>query len=418
MMLAQLKWVALGQVTNLVLPIVLFPLLAHRLGVAGFAAFAVVTGISQYATLGVELGLSHVGMARMSNAEDPDKKTLIFTAILSSKVLLGGLMLAVLALFIHWRAPMPGVSTGMVLALCVGSLLTCILYPAWFFTQAHRQDLNFRISFLSRVGLFASVWVLVQSEQDVWVAVALFNFAFIPVALCHARHWLAHVRPSALLDLAATRAMLRQGLGMSGAAVRETVTSLGIAPLYGMVVGGPAVGMLAFAEKVAKILVLPAPMVASVVMVNRARLLQSALMHRLRRGDRWLLAALMVGCGLIGWGYWAAVSWAIHRWFSAYVEAIALVQVLVAFFPFVYANYLIVSVLHTGLENFTLVGRLSYGYVLLLVVGALACGQVWGSMALVAVMGGAELALFIVLVRGIPGSEPRGDAMKNKDSHD
>lgn len=418
MMFAQLKWVALGQVTNLVLPIMLFPLLAHRLGVAGFAAFAVVTGISQYATLGVELGLSHVGMARMSNTHDSDQKSLIFTAILASKLLLSGLMMAVLAFFIHWRVPMPSFSTGMVLVLCLGSLLTCIVYPAWFFTQAHRQDLNFRISFLSRAGLFAAVWWLVQSEQDVWVAVVLFNFAFIPVALAHAHHWLVHVRPLALLDLAATRAMLRQGLGMSGAAVRETVTSLGLAPLYGMMAGGPAVGMLAFAEKVAKILVLPAPMVASVVMVNRAGLLKSVLMDRLRRGDRWLLAGTIVGCGLIGWGYVAAVSWAVQRWFSAYVEALPVIQILVAGFPFVYANYLIVSVLHTGRENFTLVGRLSYGYVVLLVIGALACGQIWGSTALAVVMGVAELALFIVLLNGILRDGRLGDAMKNKESHE
>lgn len=418
MMMAQLKWVALGQVTNLVLPIVLFPLLAHRLGVAGFAAFAVVTGISQYATLGVELGLNHVGMARMHNAEDPTQKSRIFTAILASKLWLTGLMLVVLAGFIHWRAPMPGFSTGWVLALSAGSLLTCLVYPAWFFTQAHRQDLNFRISFWSRVGLFAAVWWLVQSERDVWVAVALFNFAFIPVGLCHVRHWLIHVDVSTLLDGSATRTMIRQGLGMSGAAVRETVTSLGMAPLYGMMASGPAVGLLAFAEKVAKILVLPAPMVASVVMVNRVRMLQSAWLHRLRQGDRWLVAAMLMGCVLVGWGYAVAVSWAIHRWFSAYVDAIPVIQILVAFFPFVYANYLIVSVLHTGRENFTTVGRLSYAYVLLLIVGAMASGRVWGSMALAAVMGGAELILFIVLLRGMPRGERLGDEMKDKESHE
>lgn len=418
MMLAQLKWVALGQVTNLVLPIVLFPLLAYRLGVDGFAAFAVVTGISQYATLGVELGLSHVGMARMNNTDDPDQKSLIFTAILASKVLLSGLMLGVLGLFIHWREPMHGVSTVWVLILSVGSLLTCIAYPAWFFTQAHRQDLNFRISFLSRTGLFAAIWWLVQSEQDVWVAVALFNFAFVPVALGHAKHWLAYVRPSALLDMAATRAMLRQGLGMSGAAVRETVTSLGLAPLYGLVTGGPAVGILAFAEKAAKILVLPAPMVASVVMVNRARLLRSTMIDRLQRGDRWLLSAIVMGCVLIGVVYVMVVSWAIHQWFLAYVEAIPMIQVLVVFFPFVYANYLIVSFFHTGRENFTFVGRLSYGYVLLLITGALVCGQIWGGMALAAVMGVAELALFIVLLRGVPRGERRDHVMNNKEHHD
>jgi hypothetical protein len=84
----------------------------------------------------------------------------------------------------------------------------------------------------------------------------------------------------------------------------------------------------------------------------------------------------------------------------------------------VYANYLIVSVLHTGRENFALVGRLSYAYVLLLIVGALAGGQVWGSMALAAVMGGAELILFIVLLRGMPGGENLGDEMKDKESHE
>lgn len=399
-MLAQLKWVALGQVTNLVLPIVLFPLLAHRLGVTGFAEFAVVTGISQYATLGVELGLSHVGMARMSNSDEFEKKSLIFTVVLASKVLLSLLVLVMLTIFIHWRNPLPGVPVGVVLLLCAGSLLTCIAYPAWFFTQARRQDLNFRISFLSRIGLFILVWIFVQSDRDIWVAVALFNFAFVPVALCHSGYWLTHIRSSAFFDFSAMRIMLRQGIGMSGAAVRETVTSLGIAPLYGLLVGGPTVGIIAFAEKVAKIIVLPAPMVASVVMVNRVRLLESPLIDRVRRGNLWLLIALVAGCGVIGWIYLVAVTWAVHRWFSSYVEAIELIQLLVVFFPFVYANYMIVSVFHTGNENFSLVGRLSYGYVILLIGWALVCGRLWGSTALVAGMGGAELVLFVVLFCG------------------
>ena len=105
MIRTQLKWVAIGQAANLLLPVLLFPLLAQRLGVQGFAVFAVLTGLSQYSTLVVELGLNHVGLARMNNAATQAGKVQTFSSVQAVKLLLALGVLLVLAGVVAWRSP-------------------------------------------------------------------------------------------------------------------------------------------------------------------------------------------------------------------------------------------------------------------------------------------------------------------------
>jgi O-antigen/teichoic acid export membrane protein len=398
MIRTQLKWVAIGQVANLVLPVLLFPLLAQRLGVQGFAVFAVLTGLSQYSTLAVELGLNHVGLARMNNAAAQADKVRTFSSVQAVKLLLALGVLVILSGVVAWRSPVPGVGLGTVVALCAGSILTCLVYPAWFFTLIQRQDINVQISTLSRLGLAVGVLWGVHSEADVVVAVALFNFAFVPLALLHARHWIGYLRLAGAFDAPSLRATFRAGVSMSGAMVRETVTSLGIAPIYGFFAGTHDVGVFAFAEKLAKIAVLPAPIVASIALVHRERLLAAPVLQRLRRGDVMLWGGLLAAAVLAVVLYGGTAIAVVERAFPAYHAAVPMIGMLVLCFPLVYGNYLLVAVLHTGRENFSLVGRLSYGYVLLLAALSAVLGGLWGGMGLAVALGVAELLLFAALL--------------------
>ncbi len=411
MIRTQLKWVAIGQAANLLLPVLLFPLLAQRLGVQGFAVFAVLTGLSQYSTLVVELGLNHVGLARMNNAATQAGKVQTFSSVQAVKLLLALGVLLVLAGVVAWRSPVPGVGAGTVVVLCAGSILTCLVYPAWFFTLIQRQDINVRISTLSRLGLVVGVLLGVHSEADVVVAVALFNFAFVPLALLHVRHWVGYLRLAGAFDAVRLRATLHAGISMSGAMVRETVTSLGIAPIYGFFAGAHDVGVFAFAEKLAKIILLPAPIVASIALVHRERLLAAPVVRRLWCGDVMCWGGLLAAAALAVALYGGAAVAVVEHGFPAYRAAVPMIEVLVLFFPLVYGNYLLVAVLHTGRENFSLVGRLSYGYVLLLAGLSAALGGLWGGMGLAVALGVAELLLFAALLGtgGGASSSPRAD---------
>ncbi|SIS08560.1 Polysaccharide biosynthesis protein [Sphaerotilus natans] len=399
--MGQLKWVAIGQVVNLILPIILFPVLASRLGVAAFSVFVVLTGVSQYACLGVELGFNHVSLARLRNSRDLDERSIVFSAVFYLKLLLGLLIGVIVAGGLVASGSLSR-SFGEVFALVMGSLLTCVVYPAWYFVVIERQKSNFIISLVSRSLLFLCIWFGVHSAGDVIRAVAAFNYAFVPAGLIFSTAWMGLVRVPWRVPAAEYRRTLSAGLGMSGAMLRETATALGVSPLLGLLLGaGPGIGLLAFAEKIAKIIAIPAPMVASTLMVGwdryrEYRFIAGVLIGRGNLRARLSVAAVTVVALL---GYALTAQWVIGRWFPAYSEAMILITILLIAIPFIYLNYIIVAIDHLSHENFVLVGRVSMLQVMALMLCASLAQFFAGNAATALVVAISEFLLFGFLIR-------------------
>lgn len=396
--MGQLKWVAIGQVANLILPVALFPVLASRLGVADFSTFVVLTGVSQYACLGVELGFNHVCLARLRNARDDDERSIVFSAVFYLKLMLSGLIGTVVAALLV-AVGGTGLGYAKVLILVMGSLLTCVVYPAWYFVVAEKQKSNFLISLASRMLLFLTIWFGVHSGEDVARAVAAFNYAFVPVGLIFSLSWSGLVRVPWRVPSRAYRRLLLSGLGTSGAMLRETATALGVSPVLGLVVGAdPGIGLLAFAEKIAKILAIPAPIVASTLMVGWERYRSHRFMAEfLRGGVRALLPLVMMLTVLAGYGLVA--HWMIGRWFPAYADAFPLIWILLVAIPFIYFNYTLVAIDHLSRENFVFVGRISMIQVIVLMALAIGAQLTGGSGWVATVVVISEVVLSGFLLR-------------------
>lgn len=397
--MGQLKWVAVGQLANLVLPVLLFPVLASRLGVVAFALFVVLTGVSQYAALGVELGLNHVALARLRNAPSPQARAHIFSAVFYLKLGLVVLVDLLVSTAVHALGVVPDTSFPALLVLVGGSLLTCVVYPAWYFVLCERQQVNFLISVLSRSLLFASVWWGVGTGYDVFLAVVLFNFAFVPAGLVFARIWWPLLCRPSQVPAAIYIECLRGGVSMSGAMLRETTTALGISPVLGVICGaGPAIGLLAFAEKMAKIIVIPAPMIASTLMVGWSRYREYPVVSRLLQRDPRVLVpgVLVLLVGLCAYGLLAAEV--IDRWFAIYAPAKGLLAGLLLAVPLAYANYIVVALAYLAREDFSVIGRISSLQVIGLTLCATLAQSFVGPFGVVVCVVMAELAFLVAVV--------------------
>lgn len=186
---------------------------------------------------------------------------------------------------------------------------------------------------------------------------------------------------------------------MSGAMLRETTTALGISPVLGVICGaGPAIGLLAFAEKMAKIIVIPAPMIASTLMVGWSRYREHPLVIRLLQRDPRVLVpgVFVLLVGLCAYGFFAAEV--IDRWFSTYAPAKALLAGLLLAVPLAYANYIVVALTYLAREDFSIIGRISSLQVIGLTLCAALAQSFVGPLGVVVCVVLAELVFLVAVV--------------------
>jgi len=396
-LLQQLKWISLSQLANFVVPVALIPVLAHRLGVIGFASFAVLTGISQYATLGVELGLNYVALTEIKRCMSAVEEKRIFSEVFYVKILLalvvGCTLTAVVA-----ASQLSKIVNGFAFAFLIsGSLITCIIFPAWFFVLKNRLDINFKIAFGSRLALLLLCLLIVRSPKDYIRATFLFNFGLIPLACIYSKHWILNVGGPGTIRVAAMRKALLRGVQLSGAMLRETITNFGIAPLYGLFVFDAAIGTYAFAEKLSKVITMPAPLVTSAVIASTPNEESEIPIPRfVRRLPLWvvLLAVLLLYVS-------AALSFreVVILVAPQFKSSVPLAFALLSISPVVYFNYLEIGMRYTKQGRFREAGRLSYVYVVLLLVSSLLLGSRFGIWGLAVACVTTEIIQMCILLR-------------------
>jgi PST family polysaccharide transporter len=395
--LQQLKWISLGQLANFVIPLILMPVLAHRLGLIGFATFAVLTGIAQYATLGVELGLNYIGLSEIKRAPSEGVRRSIFSEIFYLKIVLALVVCAALTLIVAFSRLSAVVDATTFALLLIGPLLSCIVCPVWFFILINRLDINFSIVMGSRLGILVLCYLFIRRPEDCIKAVAFFNFATLPFAALYVRRWAPNVTSLASLNARAIAMRLRSGVQLSGAMMRETITNVGIAPAYGLFAFDSALGSYAFAEKIAKIITMPAPVVAAAYIANTSNDQKGLrIPHPLRRLPFWGLTAVVVlACGTAA----IAIKMAVNSFFPQFNASIPMVYLLVSVSPLVYFNYIELGMRYTKQGRFRFAARMSYAYLVLLFVMALCLSLRYGVWGLAIAASAIEFLQAALLLR-------------------
>lgn len=395
-MIRQIKWITLGQLANFIIPLILTPVLARRLGLIGFASFAVLTGIAQYATLGVELGLNYAALAEIKRADSRIVQRSIFSETFYLKILLAVLVCAILTMAVSFSKLSAIVDNLTFAVLISGPLVTCIVCPVWFFVLKNRLDINFNIVLGSRIALLLSSWLVVKGPGDYIKAAALFNFATIPFAILYATEWLPNLSRPHLIRARSLFARLGIGFRLFGAMFRETITNVGIAPLYGLVAFDSQFGAYAFAEKIAKILVMPAPivtgaMIASTPNEQRAISLPSVLTKQ----PLWTIT----GIAIVIYGIAAiVVKVGISKFFPQFSPSIPMVLILVGVSPFIYFNYIEQGMRYTKHGRFREAARISYSYLGLLLITSVCLASLYGVWGLVFATCATEILQMILLL--------------------
>jgi PST family polysaccharide transporter len=395
--LHQLKWISLGQLTNFIIPLMLMPVLARRLGLIGFASFAVLTGIAQYATLGVELGLNYVGISEIKRASSQSARRSIFSEIFYLKIILALVVCATLTIASTFSQLSTIVNKATFAFLLVGPLASCIVCPVWFFILKNRLDINFNIVFGSRFCVLVLCYFFVRVPQDYIKAVALFNFATLPFAALYATHWLPNLTSPAVLKGRALLRRLRSGLQLSGAMLRETITNVGIAPLYGLFAFHSELGSYAFAEKMSKIFTMPAPIFAATIMANTSNEQKGLRIPRLlTRIPLWIIAVVLVSF----YGTMAiAIKITVNRFFPQFGPSIPMVYLLASISPLVYFNYIELGMRYTKQGRFRFAAKMSYAYLVTLFATSLCLATLYGVWGLAIAVCTTELLQAILFLK-------------------
>jgi polysaccharide transporter, PST family len=395
--LHQLKWISLGQLTNFIIPLMLMPVLARRLGLIGFASFAVLTGIAQYATLGVELGLNYVGMSEIKRASSQCAQRSIFSEIFYLKVILA-LVVCVTLTIASTFSQLPTIVNKATFAfLLSGPLASCIVCPVWFFILKNRLDINFNIVFGSRFCLLFLCYFFVRGPQDYIKAVAFFNFATLPFAAIYAAQWLPNLTSPTVLKQRALFMRLQSGLQLSGAMLRETITNVGVAPLYGLFVFHSELGSYAFAEKMSKIFTMPAPVFAAAIMTSTSNEQKGLQIPRLvTQLPLWASAIVFV---LLYGTVAIAIKIAVNRFFPQFATSIPMVYLMASISPLVYFNYVELGMRYTKQGRFRFAAKMSYAYLVSLFVTALCLSAFYGVWGLAIAVCTTEILQTILLLK-------------------
>jgi len=371
--------------------------MAQRLGISGFSSFIVLTGICQYTTLGIELGLNHAAVSQLSRTACVENRKLIFSEVFYLKAALSLVLCILISLVVGYSAVAKMASTAEMAILLLGPSLTCVTFPAWFFTSMNRQDLIFRINFISRLILVGLCLWLIQGPTDYLLGAVLFNYAMVPLSIFYSRNWTSHILPLREIRFFNLKKRLVDGLMLSGVMLKETVMNIGVAPLYGVLVTDSTLGIYAFAEKIGKTIVAPAPSVANVLMVNSANNQAGWPWSRVSDKRLWLTFALIVVAACIFFAI--AIELVVRHFFGRFTDSIPLIYIIVSVSPIVYFNHIEIALTFTGKGKFSTATLFAYVHMVALSISAVILSQFFGSRGLSGALVLPELVLAALLLK-------------------
>ncbi len=384
------KYLFFGNAANVLFPLFITPLLAYKLGIDQFANFAIVIGVVQYIAYFLELGFNNIAIKIFSEAEIGEKKQ-IFTSIFLAKLLLLIFISLPLCLYVldhlltswEWR--------GGLSPLFVIPLVTCLTYPAWFFTANNTYKVNFIAQILNKIFILIFVILLVQDHNDAQVAAFVFSISAFIVTIPFARLWLPYFDLKKSYDFNHFYNILINGIKAGGISARDAWSANGIAPIIGLLVPNLQMGEFVLVEKVIRALSMPASGFAAILLANRKKL------------DYFLQSTKKIGLyAILGFVFYVLLVVlafvVLNNKFTQHHKLIIIFLGMSGVVPFVYLNYIIINhlfIAHSRYGYLTLAIGVQSAITVISVVQFLLSSQ-WLAAALTVTA--SEIFLFFALV--------------------
>lgn len=328
------KYLLLGHAINVSFPIIITPLLAHKLGIEQFANFAIVSGVVQYFAYLLELGLNSIAIKKFSDAEFL-KKQKIFTSIFLAKLLLIIFILPLCIVVLFYIITPWGWSNGTIVLLAT-PLVTCLTYPAWFFTAENIYRINFIAQILNKIFILSLTSLMINNQDDTQAAAIIFSTSAFIVTLPFIRMWLPYIDLKSKYRAKSMHKILIEGIKASGISVRDAWSTNGITPIIGLLTPSLPIGEFVLAEKLTRALSMPASGVAAILLANK-KTFDSFLQSRKK----------MIIYSLIGFSFYAVITTLIllilNTEFSRQPKLVTVFAGMAGAIPLIYINYIMIN---------------------------------------------------------------------------
>lgn len=159
-------------------PLVLIPYLTRTLGVEKYGVYAFAFAIINYFTIIVKYGFEFSATKQVAIVrDDKDKLSLLFSSVLSVRMLL--MLLAMLALFLGTLLVPKFHEEQRLLLYGLGISVGVGLIPAWFFQGMENMKFMTIINFVTRLCSTLLIFIFVKSELDYELAILFQSIGFI-----------------------------------------------------------------------------------------------------------------------------------------------------------------------------------------------------------------------------------------------
>lgn len=177
-LLTNFSFLTLLQVANYLIPIFTLPYLARVLGVDRFGEIAFATTVMVYFQTIVNYGFSYTATRDIAkNRENPEKVSVIFSAVMWSGILLmvgSFLLLVVLILVIPKFYQMKEL-----LLISFGLIPGYVLFPQWMFQGLERMKYITLLNILARLIFMFAVFIFIRKESDYLLQPLFTSLGFI-----------------------------------------------------------------------------------------------------------------------------------------------------------------------------------------------------------------------------------------------
>ncbi|WKK66710.1 oligosaccharide flippase family protein [Lutimonas zeaxanthinifaciens] len=176
------SFLSLRRLFNIISQYILISFLVRTLGSETYGIFVWAFSIIQYLVLTVNFGFNTYSARYISeNRRNPEKTNQIFSAILTSKMILFSISTCLFLVFIY-LSPVLYAHKGMMIVL-LGFVLGEALFPLWFFQGKEILDTPVKIVFAFKLLLVVLTIILVSDSDDMIVYAILLSMSQLLIGM-------------------------------------------------------------------------------------------------------------------------------------------------------------------------------------------------------------------------------------------
>ena len=391
MFIREVIYLFLGHFVNIVVPIILMPMLAYRLGPKAFGEFVVITGATQYFAYIMELGLNNIAISKL-NSLSHDEKIEMITSIFILKLILF-IIIGSIAYTIFFYLLIKWGWNSIYAIESMLPLITCIIYPAWFFIAEKKQIINLIVQSASKIIIIIGIITLIHNPKDAPIAVAIYMLSVILVSFPFIIYWLRYIDVRAGLRFKNILQLFKDGVKVGGLAVRDAWSANGIAPIIGVLLHGQQFGEFAMAEKLVRAITLPSSTLGTIVLAN-----YKSIDNKINKFIPYKIPILIITLFLyviIMYLFSEIIGSELPKYLNIKSYFITLSLII----PFVYINYIFINLYFIGYKKYFMLTKIIAVQIIIMILFAFpfAKNNHWNYVALVLIAG--EVIMFVFFIR-------------------